>query len=275
MLGSFFAVKPGLEARVACAPTIFLHTLQHVCTPPHMTTCHTPPLIIAIEGNIGVGKSTVMKHLEDTFQDDDRVIVIPEPVDDWEHKGFLRTMYDNAHNTWMLATFQHMVLMSLTGVLLKALHERPLLIITERSPWSNFHIFGKAALPDDGMSMAMYRHTWEHIVDGLQFVSPPRFIHLDAEVSTVMHRVVTRARDSEATVKVEYLTELHTNHREFMGMQRDRCVTVNADGDKDDVKRAVYMALKNFVRDVEGCKCLLPVLEARTKRAKIAPALEV
>ena len=95
------------------------------------------PLVVAIEGNIGVGKSTQVKRLQDLFEDDERVVVLPEPVDEWVDKGFLKAMYENANDPWLLSSFQHMVLMSLAGDLHKALARTPTpaIIITERSPF--------------------------------------------------------------------------------------------------------------------------------------------
>ena len=92
------------------------------------------PVVIAIEGNIGVGKSTQIRRLQQLFEDNDRVVVLPEPVDEWVDKGFLQGMYDG---TISKGEFQHMVLMSLAGDLLKALAVKPTpaVIITERSPW--------------------------------------------------------------------------------------------------------------------------------------------
>ena len=92
------------------------------------------PVVVAIEGNIGVGKSTQIRRLQQLFEDNDRVVVLPEPVEEWVDKGFLQGMYDG---TISKGEFQHMVLMSLAGDLLKALALKPTpaVIITERSPW--------------------------------------------------------------------------------------------------------------------------------------------
>ncbi len=88
--------------------------------------------IVAIEGGIGVGKSTVIDRLKELFKDNPNVIVLPEPVDEWESRGFLASMYAGRIDP---GAFQHMVLMGLSGDLLEALRQRPALIITERSPF--------------------------------------------------------------------------------------------------------------------------------------------
>lgn len=95
------------------------------------------PAVLSIEGNIGVGKTTQILRLKELFKDNDRVVVLPEPVEEWVQKGFLEGMYSGSISK---GEFQHCVLMSLAGDLLKALAQKPApaLIITERSPWGAF-----------------------------------------------------------------------------------------------------------------------------------------
>tara|TARA_B110001452_G_scaffold258696_1_gene254207 strand:- start:8279 stop:8620 length:342 start_codon:yes stop_codon:yes gene_type:complete len=91
------------------------------------------PLLIAIEGGIGAGKSTVLARLKALFKDKIGIAFVDEPAEEWTEHGFLQGMYDGTINR---ATFQHMVLMSLAGDLLKTLAtDRPVVIISERSPW--------------------------------------------------------------------------------------------------------------------------------------------
>ena len=78
--------------------------------------------MVAIEGNIGVGKSTVIEHLKKRFEGREDVVFIDEPVDEWRSRGFLKRMYEDPA---VKPAFQHMVLMSLAGDLLKALASEP------------------------------------------------------------------------------------------------------------------------------------------------------
>lgn len=90
------------------------------------------PLVISIEGGIGVGKSTLFAKLKAKFKENVSIAFVSEPAEEWTNHGFLQGMYDGTINR---ATFQHMVLMSLTADLLKALKKKPDVIISERSPW--------------------------------------------------------------------------------------------------------------------------------------------
>ena len=48
--------------------------------------------IIALEGNIGVGKSTLMKTLQEKLN----CVVADEPVEEWKEKGLLQASYVTA-----------------------------------------------------------------------------------------------------------------------------------------------------------------------------------
>jgi len=39
--------------------------------------------IISIEGNIGSGKSTLMENLKEYYKDNNEIIFLREPVDEW------------------------------------------------------------------------------------------------------------------------------------------------------------------------------------------------
>ena len=55
-----------------------------------------PPKIIYVEGNIGTGKSTFLKHLDnDYLKKKHKYDVIYEPVDNWQQIGILEKFYSD------------------------------------------------------------------------------------------------------------------------------------------------------------------------------------
>ena len=178
------------------------------------------PRVIAIEGNIGAGKSTVMGHLKWRFAEREDVVFIDEPVDEWRAHGFLQRMYEDAN---VKPAFQHMVLMSLAGDLLKALarEPKPKYIITERSPWGNYHVFGKANL--EGDDFKMYEFTWKRLMAGLPARLQKRYLWLKAgdnidHLDLLLKRMNKRKRDEEVSgVTKAYLRVLEGAHREWFG----------------------------------------------------------
>ena len=201
-------------------------------------------MVIAIEANIGAGKSTQIARLQKLFEGNERIVVLPEPVDEWVDKGFLQTMYDNPDNPWLLASFQHMVLMSLAGDLLKALARKPTpaVIITERSLCGNYHVFGKANLT--GASMAMYHHTWERILGGLPSQLEPKYVYMATEVDTIVNRMEARGREAEAKVPRAYLDKLDKMHEDFIWKETVSPAFIDGNKDEETVWQELCETLK-------------------------------
>ena len=53
---------------------------------------NTMPLLLAIEGNIGIARSTLLNKLKQHYRNDSSVVFVDEPVDTWEEKGLLAEM---------------------------------------------------------------------------------------------------------------------------------------------------------------------------------------
>jgi len=99
---------------------------------------------VFVEGNIGVGKTTVMQGLKRMYDADPRVRVVQEPVDKWLAHGFLQDMYAKRVDK---GCFQLMVLMSLVGELVDAARDDAAnVIVMERSIWTNYHVFAKSCV---------------------------------------------------------------------------------------------------------------------------------
>ena len=109
-------------------------------------------LVVAIEGNIGIGKSTLLSNLRQRFANNPNVVFVDEvcaealrprassfllgriscaqPVDLWEKSGLLQAMYTNKIDK---CSFQEMAVITRFSALTKALSSGAQLIITERS----------------------------------------------------------------------------------------------------------------------------------------------
>ena len=115
------------------------------------------PTIISIEGNIGVGKSTVVDLLKSKYSNlqNQSIVFLQEPVKQWETikdksgASILEKFYED-QNSWSFA-FQMMAYISRLSILKKAIKLNPnSIIITERSLFTDKNIFAKM-LYDDGM----------------------------------------------------------------------------------------------------------------------------
>lgn len=133
-----------------------------------------------------------------------------EPADEWVERGFLQGVY---RGEIPLPSFQHMVLTSLTSRLAAHVHDspRPLVIITERSPFSNFHVFAKLHL--SGVELQLYEHSWKDVVAMFHRVAKVKHIVLEGATETLLKRIATRDRSGENLITrgdVERLQQQHS-----------------------------------------------------------------
>lgn len=213
------------------------------------TFAHALPLVVSIEGNIGCGKTTVIKSLQKLFENNRRVAVLTEPVEEWEENGFLQAMYESRADP---SSFQHMVLMSLAGDLLKKLHERDhVLIITERSARGNYQIFGKANLTPETVEHDMYKFTYDRVLGSFPPKMNESFIYLKTSTPTAKSRMKARGRAAEACVADSYLDKLGELHDRWLATEPD-VTTIYTDnmGEEECFKHIcmhLHLAMGNFV----------------------------
>jgi deoxyadenosine/deoxycytidine kinase len=111
--------------------------------------------VTSIDGNIGSGKSTLMKNLREYYKDKPNVIFLREPVDEWEKvkdengMTMLEKFYEEPEK--YAFSFQMMAYISRLSQLKKCIEEAPedSIIITERSLYTDKYVFAKM-LYDNG-----------------------------------------------------------------------------------------------------------------------------
>ena len=166
--------------------------------------------IVCVEANIGAGKSTVLEKLSKRYKDDDGVTILLEPVDEWLKGGFLKMASECASKR---AAFQHAVLVSITTRLVAALQTRPRMILMERSPWSNLHVFAQANLK--GEDLNLYKYTFRNMIGLLPAGVSFHFILLDLEVPLLEERIKARGRNVEKMLTTDYLQKLNKLHKDW------------------------------------------------------------
>jgi thymidylate kinase len=75
------------------------------------------PFTIVVEGNIGSGKTTFLKHFK---QYSDRVAVLDEPVEKWRDAQGHNLLVSNAHLFLFLCSYLHSTYVIVVGFLISA-----------------------------------------------------------------------------------------------------------------------------------------------------------
>ena len=141
------------------------------------------------------------------------VIFVDEPVTEWVLHGFLERVYTEPA---VGLAFQLMVLTCLVCDLRKALMRKPTprLVVTERGPFGNYHVFAKANLSEEDLKMFefVFPRLMATLPEGLEVT----YVHLVARTSTLSKRIQERGRDAESSVTIPYLDKLDRLHFEWL-----------------------------------------------------------
>ena len=175
--------------------------------------------IISLDGNIGVGKTTLLDHIQKRFPD---VIIVKEPVDVWTHlkdeKGssLLELFYQDKKR--YAFTFQQAAMLSRLLLLQKAVAEAEpgSLILTERSVLTDRYVFAEMLKASGDLSKLekdLYDQWYNAFATQLPIAG---IVYITTSVETAYERIKTRAREGEASISKEYLTTLDKQHRAWL-----------------------------------------------------------
>jgi len=174
-----------------------------------------------IEGNIGTGKTTMLEAIKKYIP---QLSVQIESVASWQVKSngasILQQFYDQPER-WAYT----MEISSLTTRIPEhyALQEKKELVhVIERSIYSGFHCFAY----NDYKSKFLQKIEWEIFKQWFDFAirgceTPQGFIYLQAEPAVSFERAKARARSEEATISLDYITQIHERHEDFLIHKRN------------------------------------------------------
>jgi deoxyadenosine/deoxycytidine kinase len=162
---------------------------------------------VAVAGNIGVGKSTLVQKLCDKMGWEPYY----EPV---AENPYLADFYNNME-TWAF----HSQVFFLTHRL-RSHHELlnfPASVVQDRSVYEDAEIFAKNLYLQGHISerdFATYRGLFDLLITMLD--PPDLVVYLRASVETLQHRINQRGRDIESTITAEYLEQLNLLYEEWI-----------------------------------------------------------
>lgn len=172
------------------------------------------PALLFVEGNIGAGKSTFLKMIEQNIP----ATVTLEPCDEWQSvsgQNLLDAYYQDG-NRWG-ALFQ--IYASMTRVRKQQAESlrADVLQIMERSWYCDRYCFQQIMYDLgflDDLSLSIVKELWDFVIAGVQ--KPIGFIYLRVEPEVCMERMKDRARDEESSVSLDYLQRLHGYHESLL-----------------------------------------------------------
>ena len=221
----------------------------------------TSPIVISVEGNIGSGKSTLLKYLTSDLQLSRPVVFLQEPVDEWqkimseEGETMLQKFYKNKAR--YAFSFQMMAYISRLALLKKSVEENPdAIIITERSLYTDRFVFAKMLYDTKNIELAEYSIYLKWFDTFASDFPISKIIYVKTDPPVCLHRIVTRSRNGENTIAIDYLNKCNKYHNAmidnlspFEDSRKDLNNVLIIDGNEDfhEKKDQWLLQIKQFL----------------------------
>ncbi|XP_050411624.1 thymidine kinase 2, mitochondrial [Patella vulgata] len=208
---------------------------------------------VAVEGNIGCGKSTFLNYFKKFLN----VEVLVEPVEKWKCiRGFnsLDLMYKDA-TRWSSAFQSYVTLTMLQNH--HSLKDDMKVRMTERSVYSARYCFienlhQSKLMPEVDYAMLCEWHDWIKTNAEAQL---DLIVYLKASPETCLQRIEERNRNEEKGVPLDYLKTLHRLHEDWLikkshGKLPCKVLEIDTEGSKEMVLEKIKLFESTILCDV-------------------------
>ena len=197
------------------------------------------PKYIAIEGPIGVGKTTLANKIAETFNYD---AFLEQPAENPFLKNFYRNPSQSALATQLFFLFQRM--QQIQDLKQRSLFEKvrvaDFLIEKDR-------LFAEVTLSAEEMNL--YDKVYEHIT--LDAPAPDLVIYLQAPIEILKERIAKRGNINEQYLTLDYLERLNDAYSRFFLDYKDaplliiNAADINLESNEKDYESLITMIMSN------------------------------
>lgn len=205
--------------------------------------------ILSIEGNIGSGKSTFLKHLKLNSRLVDekyKIVFVDEPVSHWENikdengKNMIEKYYENSKK--YAFAFQIMAfttrLICLKNAIENALNDdtnknKNIIIITERSLYTDCYVFAELSKKQNNIEDVCFQ-IYMQLFNEFSLNYPVNAIIYIHTTPLICHeRIRQRSRPGEDIISIDYLIQCHEEHEIYIHTKMENSNKIEIDGTLD------------------------------------------
>lgn len=209
----------------------------------------TTPIILSIEGNIGSGKSTLVKNLENFHKNNSRICFLQEPIDIWNtivdenNITILANYYKNQKK--YAFPFQMMAYISRLSLLKKALKKDYDIIVTERSVLTDKMVFAKMLYDDKNIEEIEYTIYLKWFDEFIEELPQIKIVYVKTDPIIAKSRVDNRGREGE-NIPLEYLINCDKYHNDWLNNFSGEMLVINGNKDTNLHPELVKMWINNI-----------------------------
>ena len=185
------------------------------------------PIIISFDGNIGSGKSSAVQYFKQNFDKfcnlktyHYKVCFLDEPVEQWEFiidvedgKNAIQKFYED--NEKYAFPFQMMAYISRLSLFKQALKQDYDIIFTERSMYTDKHVFAQMLYDNKKMNTIEYQIYLKWFDEFLETINNIKTVYIRTSPEICEKRVLKRARLGE-NIPLSYLKDCHYYHDRWL-----------------------------------------------------------
>jgi len=180
----------------------------------------TKPFVVSVEGNIGSGKSSMLKCFENMSE---TVTTVPEPVDEWcdlNGHNLLHKLYEDP-GRWSFQ-FQSYIQLTRLRLLKSPTNKGSSVKLLERSIQNNRFCFLELAKRQGSLSNPELSvlYSWYDFLDQKMGLDLDLIVYLRSDPSISYERMKNRNRDEESEVPLEFITSLHNVYEDWLIEQK-------------------------------------------------------
>ena len=176
-------------------------------------------IIISIDGNIGSGKSTILKHLREHLLGNKNFVFVDEPINEWAKiidNGItiLEKFYENPEKYSF--SFQMMAYITRLNMLKTAVKQNPnAIIITERCLYTDKFVFAKMLYDQKNINPYEYQIYNKWFDEFISDLPEHKFIFINSDPEKSKERINKRKRAGENNISLDYLSSCEKYHSEM------------------------------------------------------------
>lgn len=216
--------------------------------------------IISIEGNIGSGKTTLLANLKSRFSNDEHILFLKEPVDEWEKikdengNTMLKKFYSDQEKYSF--AFQMMAYISRLKILRDIVKQfensnKEIIIFTERSLYTDKHVFAKMLYDQGKIEYVCYQIYLNWFEEFAKDYPIDYSIYVETQPNICYERIHKRSREGEELIPLSYLKECHNYHDEFLNKMNVNKLVLNGNIDIFENKDVLEQWINNISQFIE------------------------
>jgi deoxyadenosine/deoxycytidine kinase len=199
-------------------------------------------MLISVEGNIGAGKSTLVRILQENISG---IEFVQEPIELWKNCGgfnMLEAYYTNPKKY----SYMFQTIVTASCVASQSAPQTTPIRVMERSAQSGM-CFSKNCVETglmDEMEFAAYQYWFNQMVTK----KVDLYIYLRTDPEICFQRVCKRARSEEAKVGLDYLGQIHNQHETWFASEKGNFIIIDGNEEfESDHKNIVNIISKSLL----------------------------